>query len=149
MTNLPRHLIQFRALSYAEQYTLLVAAACIPLFWVGLWLLGLSRVQVWLLRSPVASRELMTLQDMQAIGKLVNIAASHTIGAGTCLTRSLLLWWLLLRRGIESQVRIGVSLTEGVLTAHAWVEFEGVPVNDQPDVSVQFLPFGDLPKSIQ
>ena len=56
----------------------------------------------------------------------------------------LLLGWLLRRRGVQSQLCIGVRLTQGALDAHAWVECEGVPVNDNPDVNAQFASFGDL-----
>jgi len=48
---------------------------------------------------------------------------------------------LLRRRGIDSQLRIGVRLTGGALEGHAWVEYAGVPVNDRLDVSADFTPF--------
>ena len=135
---------QWRALSAAHQRALLAAAFWMPLFWLGLRLFGLPRFQALLQRSTVKRDAAMTLPDIQALGELVNIAARHTLGPRTCLTRSLLLGWLLRRRGVESQLRIGVRLTNGLLDAHAWVECDGLPVNDQPDVSTQFASFGDL-----
>ena len=111
---LVRHLAQFRALSPAGQRTLLYAAALMPLFWLGLRLLGLPRFQARLQRSTVTRDAAMSLPDIQALGELVNIAARHTLGPRTCLTRSLLLGWLLRRRGVESQLRIGVRLNQGV-----------------------------------
>jgi hypothetical protein len=115
-----------------------------PIFWLGLRVLGLPRFQARLQRSKAPVNAAMTLPDIQALGELVNIAARHTLGPRTCLTRSLLLGWLLRRRGVESQLRIGVRLNQGALDAHAWVEWEGVPVNDRPDVGMQFASFGDL-----
>jgi hypothetical protein len=144
MKRFARHLAQFRALSRTDQRTLLAAAAWMPIFWLGLRFLGLPRFQARLQRSTVTRDAAMTLPDVQALGELVNIAARHTLGPRTCLTRSLLLGWLLRRRGVESQLRIGVRLTNGRLDAHAWIECDGVPVNDQPDVSTQFASFGDL-----
>ena len=144
MKHLVRHLAQFRELSHAEQRTLLTAAACMPIFWLGLRVLGLPRFQAWLERARKPACPAITLPKIQALGELVNIAARHTLGSRTCLTRSLLLGWLLRRRGVQSQLRIGVRFTQGVLDAHAWVECEGVPVNDRPDVSTQFASFGDL-----
>ena len=136
--------VQWRALNGADQRTLLAAAFWMPWFWLGLRVWGLPRFQARLQRRELASEATMTLPDTQALGRLVNIAARHTLGPRTCLTRSLLLGWLLSRRGVESQLRIGVRLTNGVLDAHAWVECEGVPVNDQSDVGTQFASFGDL-----
>lgn len=144
MKNLARHLAQYRALSHAQQRTLLAAAAWMPIFWLGLRVLGLPRFQARLERTRMPVCAALTLPEAQALGELVNIAARNTLGPRTCLTRSLLLGWLLRRRGVQSQLRIGVRLTQGALDAHAWVECEGVPVNDRPGVSAQFASFGDL-----
>lgn len=137
-------LTRWRALSFADQRTLLAAAAWMPLFWYCLRVWGLPRFQARLERSKVAAAKDMSLADIRALGELVNIAARHTLGPRTCLTRSLLLGWLLRRRGVASNLRIGVRLTNGALDAHAWVECEGIPVNDRPDVGTQFASFGDL-----
>ena len=144
MKHLSRHLARFRALRRADQRTLLAAAAWLPMFWLGLRLLGLARFQARLQRKAVIRGESMTLAQIRALGALVNIAARHTPFPATCLTRSLLLGWLLHRRGVASQLRIGVRLANGALDAHAWVECDGVPVNDEPDVGTHFASFGDL-----
>ena len=123
---------------------LLTAAACMPIFWLGLRLLGLPRFQAQLERARKPIFPAITLPAIKELGELVNIAARHTLGSRTCLTRSLLLGWLLRRRGVQSELRIGVRFTQGALDAHAWVECEGVPVNDRPDVSMQIASFGDL-----
>ena len=123
---------------------LLTAAAWMPIFWLGLRVLGLPRFQAWLVCTKMSVCPATTLPEVQALGELVNIAARHTLGSRTCLARSLLLGWLLHRRGVVSKLRIGVRLTQGMLDAHAWVECEGVPVNDSPDVNAQFASFGDL-----
>ena len=144
MNRLALHLARFWALSFADQRTLLAAAAWMPLFWLGLRVWGLSRFQAYLERGQAAAGNDMSLADIRALGELVNIAARHTLGPRTCLTRSLLLGWLLRRRGVASNLRIGVRLTNGALDAHAWVECDGVPVNDEPDVGTRFASFGDL-----
>jgi len=144
MNRLARHIAQFRSLSFADQRTLLAAAAWMPLFWLGLRFWGLPRFQARLQRSEMGGNATMKLPEIQALGDLVNIAARHTLGPRTCLTRSLLLGWLLRRHGVKSELRIGVRLTNGVLDAHAWVECDGVPVNDQPNVGAEFASFGDL-----
>ena len=144
MRNIALRLAKLNTLSQAEQQTLLAAWAWLPLFWLGLRVMGLPRFQAWLLKAPLQSTGSMTLSDMQALGEAVNIAARHTPFPATCLTRSLLLGWLLRRRGIQSDLRIGVRLVQGALDAHAWVECGGIPVNDKPDVASDFASFGDL-----
>jgi len=144
MNQFSRYLARWGALSRADQRTVLLAGAGMPVFWLGLRVLGLPRFHASLQRRPVARSSSIPLADIQALGELVNIAARYTLGPRTCLTRSLLLSWLLQRRGVKSQLRIGVRLAQGLLDAHAWVECEGLPVNDRPDVSAQFGSFGDL-----
>lgn len=131
-------------LSTQERRTLFTAAAWMPVFWLGLRVWGLAHFQARLQRLGSVRPIPMDIEDIQALGRLVNIAARHTLGRGNCLTRSLLLGWLLRRRGVRGDLRIGVQLVDGSLRAHAWVECDGVPVNDQPDVGARFASMGDL-----
>ena len=137
-------LVKFYNLNAMQKRTLMAAWLWLPLFWLGLRVLGLPRFQAWLLKAPARSALSMPLPLIKALGEAVNIAARHTPFPATCLTRSLLLGWLLRRRNVASKLRIGVRLTQGMLDAHAWVECEGVPVNDRPDVNAQFASFGNL-----
>jgi hypothetical protein len=59
----------------------------------------------------------------------------------TCLRRSLTLWWLLRRRGIDGELRIGVRKVGDRLEAHAWVQYQGVVLNDREDVNGAYTPF--------
>ena len=144
LKNLARHFAQFRKLSYAEQRMMLTAAACMPIFWLCLRVMGLPRFQARIERARKPICPAITLPEIKKLGELVNIAARQLLGARTCLVRSLLLGWLLQRRGVQSQLRIGVRLTQGALAAHAWVEYRGEPVNDQADVASHFATFGEL-----
>lgn len=136
---------RFRALSAEQQRTLLSAWAWLPLFWLCLRALGLSRFKEWLQGSaPLPAGRTLTIVDIQAVGESVNIAARHTPFPATCLTRSLLLHWMLQRRGVRSDLRIGVHLDRGMLSAHAWVECDGVPVNDRADIGTEFAPFAEV-----
>jgi hypothetical protein len=56
-----------------------------------------------------------------------------------CLEQSLVLYWVLRRRGAEVQLRVGVQPFP--FTAHAWVEHNGQPINEQEDFVTQLAPF--------
>ena len=144
MTAMPvfsRYVSIYRALPAREQKTLMVSLVLLPLFWLGLRLAGLQRFQAWLDRSPIAPHAPLSQPEAVALGAAVNRAANHVFGPATCLTRSLLLRWLLRRYGMTSDLRIGVRFEEGVLAAHAWVEKDGIPVNDSPEVVARFAAF--------
>jgi hypothetical protein len=135
---------KFRALCWPERRMVMAAAAWLPLFWLGLRVLRLRRFQVWLQRDNPRIESSLSLDEIVRVATLVNIAVLHVPFPATCLTRSLLLDWILRRWGVASQLRIGVRLTQGVLDAHAWVEYAGIPINDRPDVGEQFVPFAEL-----
>ena len=144
MANLSRDFSLFLALPSGQKLTLATAALLLPAFWVALRVAGLPRLHAWLRRWPARRSRALTAEQMQALGRLINAAAIRTIGPANCLTRSLLLDWLLQRQGIASRLRIGVKITQGRLCAHAWVEFEDLPLNDRADVALEFAPFADL-----
>lgn len=62
---------------------------------------------------------------------------------GNCLSTSIALLWLLRRHGCDAVLRLGAQLKPEGLTAHAWVELDGVVLNDTADVVTRYTPFGD------
>jgi hypothetical protein len=140
-----RKIRRFRQLQPDQKKTFLIAVALLPWFWLGLRCMGFSRLQAWLLKQsrPAYSLAGVDLTRVRLLGEAVNLAAKHTVLPVTCLTRSMLLHWLLHRRGVASELRIGVQITGGVFAAHAWVECGGEPVNDQSDIGAKFSAFAD------
>lgn len=139
------HWGRWRALSPAQRRALALAWCLLPAVWLALRAWGLPRLQAWLTRRPLPTRPVaMPLTEVAELGRAVNIAARLSPFPVTCLTRSLLLGWLLRRHGVASELRIGVQLKGGVFSAHAWVECGGVPVNDRADVAADFPPFDNL-----
>jgi hypothetical protein len=136
-------LSKFLALTGAEKRMFLSAVMLLPLFWFGLRVFGFARFRAWTERSPLGVKKPPSFNELPAIGALVNSAAHHALGPANCLTRSLYLCWLLRRRGIASELRIGVQLVQGKLDAHAWVEYQGVPINDAQDVAQRFAAFNE------
>ena len=70
---------------------------------------------------------------------LVSIACRLT--PCRCLARSLTLARVLGRRGVATEMRIGVLTEGGALQAHAWVEWMGRVLNDHPGNLQRFAPF--------
>ena len=67
---------------------------------------------------------------------------------GTCLDRSVLLWYLMQQRGLDGRIRIGVARDDDDLVGHAWVELDGRVVNDNPDVAGMYSVFDEDPTGI-
>jgi hypothetical protein len=72
----------------------------------------------------------------------------HSPFRGNCLSRSLTLWWLLRQQGLEGTLRIGTRFKDGQFQAHAWVEYDGQPLNEEPQVYYTFTVFAQAIKPL-
>jgi hypothetical protein len=129
----------FSQIRGAERVMLLQALFALPLIRIGLRLFGLAWVQKLL--DTGHSRPGNDAALPQAAARMV-AAAAHIVHAN-CLQRSLMLWWLLHRRDVASDLRIGVRRQGDQLTAHAWIEYAGVVINDRADVARLYAPFAE------
>lgn len=140
---------------------LVQAFVLLPLTFCGVYALGISRWQLVLMKlarvrsasvryrglDSKASTEVMpraearSIERARAIARIVHIAAHHGVYRANCLQQTLVLWSLLRRDGIESEIRFGARKKDGQLQAHAWVEYLGVVLNEESDVCRHFSPF--------
>jgi hypothetical protein len=74
--------------------------------------------------------------------RVVAIAAALYPGRALCLERSLVLYDRLRRDGAAVELRIGVQATP--FAAHAWVMYDGEPVNDSAEHVSHFVVMPDL-----
>ena len=92
--------------------------------------------------KPIVDEDARKLRDqVRKTARLVEAAGRYGPYRAKCLHKSLTLWWLLRRQGIESQIRFGARKNDRRMEAHAWVEFDGTPLNDSTDVGERFKPF--------
>jgi len=119
----------------------------LPLTALALRLVGFQRCKATLCRwvsKPEAGsvdRSDASIEQARQVARMVQAASRHGLCRANCLEQSLVLWWLLLRRGVSAGLRIGVRKAEGCMRAHAWVELSGVVLNDAEDVLRRYAPF--------
>ncbi len=70
-------------------------------------------------------------EEVERTAYRVAIAAAFFPGRAVCLEQSLALYVLLRRRGVRADFRLGVQVYP--FYAHAWVELDGEPVNEDPE----------------
>lgn len=141
---------QLKALSFDEWLLLLVSMVLLPLIAISLKAKGYKWTQTFLTkhlpdRSRSTNSEDAQLKDAQQLARIVTIASSKGAYHASCLKKSLLIWWLLARRGTQTELRIGVKNKTGDFKAHAWVEYQGKVLVDQTDIGEQFSAFSSLP----
>jgi hypothetical protein len=123
-----------------------------PLFAVAVRRVGLRCVQQRLARTPrrrgPRGDAATALDTARRVSWVTEVAAERGPWPANCLQRSLVLWWLLRLRGIDSELRIGVRRSPGArsggtatLEFHAWIEHRGVVLNEVPDIRRRFATF--------
>jgi len=138
----------FWQLSGYERGIALEAAGGLLATWMGLRLAGFRRWKYllgWLApssnattaRPPDASQR----EAAQAIARIAAAVARNFFFATNCLEQSLVLWWLLRRRGIPAELRIGARKEFERFEAHAWVEADSTVLNDTSAEHQHFVPF--------
>jgi hypothetical protein len=123
-----RRLHRFLRLSGVKQRLLLKATLLLGMIKLGLWLLPFEtfrRLLIGFSETPVRLRD----TDRSSLGEVtwaVETAGRCLPRASTCLTLALTEQVLLLRRGHEAVIHIGIAKEDGErFQAHAWVESEG------------------------
>ena len=80
-------------------------------------------------------------QTARKIARLVRAAANHGLYRANCLEQSLVLWLMLERNGLESKIRFGARKENDRVLAHAWIECDGIALNEDHGVEQRYAPF--------
>jgi Transglutaminase-like superfamily len=140
------NLHKFWRLPRLEKILLIESLLLLPLTALTMRALGFRRWKsILMTMSRIVERDSAIKEKFDFLkalptAEMVKVAARHGIYHANCLDQSLVLWWLLARQGIESDLRFGARKDDG-FEAHAWVEVEGVPVNESRDVRQRFSQF--------
>ena len=138
---------RFMKLPSLQRKLVFRAMAFLPLTQAGLHVMGFRRWKELIehFSPPVAQRRTLEPTDQhemaERISRAVRSAERHGPGTPNCLERSLTLWWLLRREGIEGELHIGARKSESRFEAHAWVQLRGVVLNDSPNVHNHYARF--------
>lgn len=135
----------FSRLTGHERLIVLEAATGLIATWVGLRLTGFprwKRMLQWVAPCKTAATSENNSQSTVAdVLRMAGAAARNLFFSTNCLEQSLVLWWLLRRRGIAADLRIGARKDDQRFEAHAWVEFRGMALNSGGEDHLHFTPF--------
>jgi hypothetical protein len=144
-----RRIAQLRALSLQEWWWLISAMVLLPFVAFTLWVVGFKRIKFLMSRFIMDDINLVTpdaseMEMARTISRMVAIAARHGLYSANCLKQSLVVWWLIVRRGIYSELCIGIELGQesgNEFGAHAWVECGGLNLTDPEGFQQKFQAF--------
>lgn len=136
---------RFLRLSASEKLSFLEAVFLLFFARVALRRVSLRRLQAFmdrfLLGKEATGDAALLVDRARGVARLVQAAARRVPVQTYCLHNSLVLSWMLRRRGIPCELRFGARLQGSELDAHAWVECAGQVLNDSQDVHERFPPF--------
>lgn len=142
---------RFLSLSRSDRAIFLKAYVLLPAAAIRVQVTSLKGTLAWLTRRASQKTGIVLADESkhrqaQDTARLVKRAIFYSPIKGKCLSQSLVLWHLLVRQGIQSDLRIGVykkddqlPFTPDNFEAHAWVEYQGEVLNDAPDVHERFV----------
>ena len=140
-----RRLRRFLSFSRAEQWRTMEALLLPCFIGAGFRVIGVSRTQAWLRRWALKRKAQAAAPDAAAVIRIACHAQGRVFRAtgirGPCLVRSLTLWAMLTRSGIEANLRVGFRKRDGKFEGHAWVEHDGLPLNEDPGEASTFTTY--------
>jgi hypothetical protein len=137
---------RYKALDAESRTLFWRAARLLPQVAVSLRLRGYARTEASL-RSRAKSHLDTVAEEEDLAPRIAKssrmVCAASQFGPlrATCLAQSLTLWLLLQQQNISSAIRIGVRKKDGRVEAHAWVERNGVTLNETDEVHQHYAPF--------
>jgi len=135
-----RRVLRLLTLPRAERRLVLRAVAIYARVWWRLWQHGLAGAQgLQITPSQIDRGSTPPAVPARRAARLV-AGALRPFGAN-CLGESLTLVVLLQRLAYPASLRIGARRAAAGLEAHAWVELDGMPLNDRPDIAADYAPF--------
>jgi Transglutaminase-like superfamily len=144
---LPGKWRRFRMRPPEDRKLILRAALILPLTEIGLRLFGFRRWKELIEKFSLPARLPQSLPaDLQREKALRAVRAVRSVELHgptnpNCLERSMTLWWLLRRAGVDGELHIGARKDGGRFEAHAWVEMGGQVLNDSAEVHQHYARF--------
>ncbi len=139
-----RRVGQLRALSLQEWCLIFIAMLLLHIVALSLRITGFNKTKAFMSHfisapSSQGSLDEVKIEKANVIARMVSIAARYGPYRANCLKQSMLLWWLLARQDISSEIKFGVPKTTGEpFGAHAWVECDGASLSYFQDFNQQY-----------
>ena len=131
-------LAALQRLSWSERRWLAVSLVLLPATMLALRVVPVRTLRRIAERRRGPEPRLPDRARADRIAHMVAAAATYGPFPATCLPQALVLQWLLRRHGMHGELRFGATTAGGELSAHCWIELDGEPLIDSPEVQRQY-----------
>ena len=138
---------RFRKRPSEDRMLILRAALILPMTEIGLRTFGFQRWKTLMVKfslpvhPPPSLSAGVQLETAMRTVRAVRSVELHSLTSPNCLERSMTLWWMLRRAGVDGELHIGARKQGARFEAHAWVELEGQVLNDSTEVHQHYTRF--------
>lgn len=118
---------------------------------ISLWLLPFQSIHKFLLARSKGGTSDVQLSHPEIYKVCWGVSsAARRVPKASCLTQALVAQYLLLSKGVDAFLRLGVSRnSKGKFDAHAWVEVDGKIVIGENEELSRFIPLPVLETEVQ
>ena len=128
-----------------KYWCLFILASILHIF---LLVLGYKKLITFLgifLKSSTPLFCLDTIKEVRMVKKQVNplfkTIRDSKYNFSNCFSTSILLWFILKKQGLAPSIIIGAKKEKGIFKAHAWVEINQIPINENLKTKNTFKTF--------
>jgi hypothetical protein len=146
LRTLRRKLRTAKSLTWQDWQDLALAWVMLLLVDIGLRTMPFLRLQRLLERTSQGCSLEQYQVDVVRLEHLVGISARNNLYQMTCLRQALALQWMLAKRGVEVELKIGVRKWDDRLEAHSWLEWQEIPIGQTGLVMRRFVPIRNVVK---
>ena len=144
---------RFWRLSGFERGIVCEATAALPVAWASVRVFGFQIGKAGV-RSGLEAKhsEVNAPGSLELAKRIVRLEAATAARLPlrpTCLEQSLVLCWMLRRRGMKPELRIGARKEAERFEAHAWVELDGAVLDCGGSEHLHFVPFEKIDISME
>jgi Transglutaminase-like superfamily len=132
--------VEPQLLNWRDKFLAIRIGLLIPVIEIWMRTSSFQRCQRGLLRLaralPPYTRKVTSPAEAEKLARLVALGNQrYSLYPADCLTVSLALQYVITRLGGQAELCLGVRTITGQFEAHAWVEVEGVPLNQLESVN--------------
>lgn len=138
----------FKKWQHISKWHFLKLVLLVNLVHILVRILGYKKVQLLICKLIKPSKQqffLLDIEDTRRLKKIINPLFNKIRDSkywmSNCLSSSLLLWGTLEKQGLTTKIVVGTQKRDKNFKAHAWVEYNSLPLNEYKKVTNNYVIF--------
>lgn len=134
---------KFLNLTFKDKAKTVIYVLTFHLFIIGFRIFGYKKTRyiVDKIISPINCNVSNSKKFLGNESKIIGYSVGNSLFKSTCLEKSLFTYLIVGMYGIKTELKFGVNNSTEDFSSHAWVEYQGIILNDTPETLDNISPF--------